>query len=191
MAATTTRKKKATSSVLADGSISSAEMAEGVTSPIEKPRDDVVTQEHKQYAPEDMISVRSTVSGMLLYKSILPQGGVYIWNSIGESCEIPYSELMIMRNSQRAFFEKNWIVADRDVLEQLDVARYYSTEIDYDNVDAIFKMSPSDIEKTISVISDETKGAIRVRAISMYKSGALDSVQKIRALERALNIDLL
>ena len=191
MAATTTKKKKTAPAASVDDSPASVSKTEAVKTDLVEDTGKATPPARKQYAPDDMISVRSTVGGTLLYKSIMPQGGVYIWSSIGETCEIPYSELMIMRNSQRAFFEKNWVVADRDVLEQLDVARYYSDEVDYDDVDAVFKMSPADIERTISIMSTEMKGAVRLRAISMCKSGALDSVQKIRALERALNIDLL
>lgn len=145
----------------------------------------------RKYESGDMIRVRSMVSGELVYKSSVASGGTYIWGDVGEACEIPYSELMVMRNSQRAFFEKNWITMDFAVLKQLGVAEHYDTCVDFDNVDAVFGYDSERIKKSISVMSAEMKGAVTVRAKALIGAGKLDSISKIRALEQALNTNLL
>ena len=101
-----------------------------------------------------------------------------------------------MRNTQRSFFEKNWIFIQdtdeysaTDIYAALAVEKYYKNVIVGEDLDSLFTMAPDEIKETISTLSDGVKQNIASIAKWKIESGELDSINRIKALEESIGLD--
>ena len=141
----------------------------------------------------ELVEVKSCVYGSLEYISYAT-GSSIKWETFGDTNWVTVSDLMEIRNSQRAFFEKQWImpVGDNagDVIAYLQLDKYYKTFSSLESFDEIFSYDPSEIPAVIAKLSDSTKETIARRAYALIESGELDSNKMITALQDALGYDL-
>lgn len=160
---------------------------------------DLVTRNVKRKSiPADyMIPVKSGVQGILVYLSKKTYGYTVEWNSYGDIEYIEYSELLSMRNTSKAFFENNWIFFEdtddytaQELYEILKVEKYYKNTVLGENLDDIFLMTTDEIISTIAPLSKGLKETIALSARNKIDSGELDSIKRIEALEKALNVEL-
>lgn len=125
------------------------------------------------------------------------------WDIYGNPQPMSLEELLVMRNSQRKFFERPWIRINgftdpdynsifsvEEILEFLQVKQYYKSSLCPDNIDDIFKLSPAEIEQRVPNMSNGTRANIVVRANDLIESGKLDSLTVIMTLEKVLKCDL-
>ena len=148
------------------------------------------------------VLVRSNCFGQLVYES--KKTGFQIeWNDTNTPQYLTLEELLVMRNTYRKFFEKNWIVIDgfvepeysemfsvEDILDFLQVKRFYKNLLCPENIDDLFKMSADEIEKRIKASSSGSKDFIIIRANELIESRKLDSLTVINTLEKVLNCEL-
>lgn len=143
-----------------------------------------------------LIPVRSNVGGVLYYKS-KRTGYEETWDGTGVVIEMEFSELVAMRNSQKKFFENNWIVIEDtddytadEIYAALNVDKYYTSGGLYDNIDDIFDFSAKKIEEVVPTLSKAVKETIITKAYTMLAEddSRLDSNAKRKALEKALGI---
>ena len=144
---------------------------------------------------DTIVPVTSNIKGNLIYVSKKMAGYTINWDDFGATEYIELSELVSMRNSDRRFFEDNWIICeDTDeysaiqIYDFLKVGKYYKNVFTPENIDTIFEKEPSQIIKTISTLSKGMKETIAVRAKEKIDAKELDSNSKIEALETALNM---
>ena len=138
-----------------------------------------------------MVECVNLTRGKLIYISSKSMGYQVTWGTYGDSEPIELSELMSMRNSQKAFFENNWITMDDDIIRYLGVEAYYTNVPKTEDFDSIFNKSPKEIIETVSKFSKGLKETIAIRAVELIESGELDSRKSIDALEKALSIELI
>lgn len=159
----------------------------------------IVTENPKKKSiPADyMIPVKSGVQGILVYLSKKTYGYTIEWNSYGDIEYIEYNELLSMRNTSKAFFENNWIFFEdtddytaQELYEILKVDKYYKNTVLGENLDEIFKMTSDEIIAAIAPLSKGIKETIALSARNKIDSGELDSIKRIEALEKALNVEL-
>jgi len=148
------------------------------------------------------VLVRSNCFGQLVYES--KKTGFQIeWNDTNTPQYLTLEELLVMRNTYRKFFEKNWIVIDgfvepeysemfsvEDILDFLQVKRFYKNLLCPENIDDLFKMSADEIEKRIKISSSGSRDFIIIRANELIESRKLDSLTVINTLEKVLNCEL-
>jgi len=80
---------------------------------------------------------------------------------------------------------------DPAVPDWLGVGMYYKTALAVDEIDALFEMSPVEIENTLRTLPAGQKETIANRAKELVRAGEkIDSVRVIHALERGLGITL-
>ena len=103
-------------------------------------------------------------------------------------------ELVAMRNTDRRFFEDNWIVLEdtdeydaMQLYEFLKVSKYYNNVFTSRNVDELFSYSKDKIAKTISTLSRGMKETIAARAKQKLDENTLDK-NIIDILESSLGI---
>lgn len=163
------------------------------------PESNTITENPKKKSiPADyMIPVKSGVQGILVYLSKKTYGYTIEWNSYGDIEYIEYSELLSMRNTSKAFFENNWIFFEdtddytaKELYEILKVDKYYKNTVLGENLDEIFLMTTDEILSTIAPLSKGIKETIALSARNKIDSGELDSIKRIEALEKALNVEL-
>jgi hypothetical protein len=148
-----------------------------------------------------LVNVLCNTHGGLLYLS-KKTGVRYEWDEFGNEQQLPIEELVTMRNSQRRFFEDNWVVidgfvdaeyqefSDLEILDYLQVSKYYDNTLCPRNIDDVFSMSVAQIEEKVPNMSRGVKNTIILRANEFIKIGKLDSLRTIKALETALNCEL-
>ena len=72
----------------------------------------------KQIPLDTMVACTNLFPGTLIYISRKQNGYEITWENQGDVDYLELGELVSMRNSQRAFFEKNWIgIDDDDILD--------------------------------------------------------------------------
>lgn len=154
--------------------------------------------EPKKVSPKDVdvsqyITVYNGFQGKLIYKS-RKTGETYEWDNFGDEQEMELIELKNAKNSAKSFFINNWFMFDEDnkwVIDYLGLSQYYKNAIDLDKFDDVFKMSPEEIGKTVSALSDGQKRSLMYRAKQLVSQNKIDSISVIHELEKALGVELV
>lgn len=149
--------------------------------------------------PQDYeIPLMSNVQGTLVYVSRKTHYKEE-WNHMGDVAYFEYAELVTMRNSNRKFFENNWvIIKDTDdytaeeIYYNLGIDKYYKNTMEFNSLDDIFDKSVTEIRKIIPTFSKGYKENIASRALQLIKENdkRLDSNAKVKALEETLGYNL-
>lgn len=140
------------------------------------------------------IPVKSNVAGGLTYASRKNKGLEYRWEQNGDIEYIEYSELVSMRNTQRKFFENNWIVIEdsdytaEEVYRALSVQKYY--EYNLNSIDDIFSFPEATVREIADKVSKGLKDNIIARARILYSNGSdlFDSSKRVKMFEDAFNM---
>lgn len=159
----------------------------------------------KKLRLDDHISilVASNVFGLLTYVNH-KSGDKYQWQKMGDVQNLYVSDLRAMKSNQVRFFEENWIliegiadsdeefneVTDDDIYDALQITQYYKDRLCPKNIGEIFNWSNSDIKSKVPKMAQTAKESLVVRANELIKSGVLDSMSKVKALEEVLNCEL-
>lgn len=162
----------------------------GVIEEIKQEPKKVVKRETPKIAMDELIRVVSLKTNPLIYVSKSQLGYQIEWDEYGSEQWIEYKELINMKNSQRAFFSKNWIICDPEILESLKVDSYYKDMIDLEDIDGLFKKTVGDLEQIISISNKGIRELIFDKALQLYKNGELDSVKIITMLKEKFDYDL-
>ncbi|MPL95075.1 hypothetical protein SDC9_41238 [bioreactor metagenome] len=141
----------------------------------------------------DLVEVQSCFYGSLVYVS--SKTGYRIeWGEFGASQYMPVEEVMTMRNSQPTFFTNQWvrIIGDNasDVMNFLQLDRYYSKTAKVDSFDDLFAYTPAKIEEVVSTFTDSMKESFARYTHSLVQNGEIDSIKKIDAIERATGFEI-
>lgn len=157
---------------------------------------DVVPAETKPIVAKEIdlhqyVTVRNGFQGKLIYQS--PKTGEhFVWDGFGTEQEMELLELRNAKNSAKKFFENNWFMFDEDwIIDFLGLKQYYKHAIKIEDFDKIFEMSPADIKKTVSELSNGQKKSVSYRAKVLIAEGEIDSNKAIAALEDALGVELV
>lgn len=139
----------------------------------------------------------SNVKGHLVYISKRIGGLNADWDEFGDVQYLDVRELMLMRNTQKRFFDDNWIVIkDSDdgeytadeVYKFLRVNDKYGDYYDADNIETFFDLSPSQMKEKIARVSTGIKELLTITALDKFERGEIDSIKKKQAIKDALGI---
>lgn len=152
----------------------------------------------KPIVPKDidlsqLVVVRNGYQGRLVYKSPRTQEK-FVWPEFGSEQMIELLELRNAKNTWKKYFINNWFMFDDEyawVIDYLGMSQFYKNALNIDSFDDLFKKSASEIEKTISKLSDGQKKSVSYRARQLIAEGEIDSNKAIAALERSLGIELI
>lgn len=141
---------------------------------------------------DTIVTVVCNTIGGATYISKKASGYIVEWEDFGSEEYMELGELVAMRNTDRRFFEDNWItLEDTDeydamqLYEFLKVAKYYKNVFTSRNIDELFSYSKDKIIKTISTLSRGMKETIAVRAKQKLDDDTLDR-NIVETLESAL-----
>lgn len=160
-----------------------------------KPQTDV---EVKPIIPKDidvnqLINVYNGFQGSLIYRSQRTHE-TFVWDSFGDVQEIELRELRNAKSSAKKFFINNWFMFNEEdswVIDYLGVGKYYNNALTLEDFDDLFEKSSSEVEKTISGLSDGQKKSVSYRARQLIAEGKIDSNKVISSLEKSLGIELI
>ena len=143
---------------------------------------------------DTIVPVICNTVGGAFYSSKKIMGYTVEWEDIGSVEYMELGELSSMKNTDKRFFEDNWIVFDdteeytaSELYDFLKVSKYYKNVLTPDNIDEIFTYPKDEIVKTISTLSRGMKETIGVRAKQKLDENTLDK-NIIDILESSLGI---
>lgn len=135
--------------------------------------------------------------GQLIYKSKRQMGYMVVWEGFQDMQYIDLGELVAMKATDMMFFTENWIAIpdsfeDKDaVMDFLRIKQYYSNDVNLYNIVDLLKADANTIVSRIAEMSDGKQGNVLSIIRSLVQNGSLDSVSKIRALEKHFGCSLL
>ena len=148
----------------------------------------------KRIPLDTIVPVVCNTLGGAIYISKKTMGYTVEWEDMGSIEYMELGELASMRNTDRRFFEDNWIVLDdtdeytaMQLYDFLRVSKYYKSIFTPETIDELFTYSKDKIVKTIATLSKGMKETIAVRAKQKLDENTLDK-NIIDILESSLEI---
>lgn len=142
--------------------------------------------------PHQYVTVVNGYQGKLVYTS--PRTGeTFVWGEFGDEQEMELIELRTVKNSAKKFFTANWFMfndEDSWVIDYLGMRQYYNCAINIDQFEELFSMSAAEIAKVVPPLSDGQKRSISYLARKKIADEEIDSIKTVRALEKALGVNL-
>lgn len=174
-----------------------AEYEEKLNQNTNQKNDGLVASKRQKYVriPLDTIVpvVCNTVGGAF-YSSKRTLGYTVEWEDVGSVEYMELGELSSMRNTDRRFFEDNWIVLEdteeytaSQLYDFLKVSKYYKNVFTSENIDEVFTYSKDKLIKTLATLSRGMKETIAARAKQKLDENTLDK-NIIDILESSLGI---
>ena len=155
---------------------------------------EIKTAPRKVFTPDTEVEVASNTAGRLVYVS-KKTSERFEWTRLDDTNWMTIDELTTMRNTQRGFFENNWvkIVGDdaNEIIKYLRLDKYYDNFVDMSNLKKILTLGRDEIINKVSGLKSEIKDAIASAAKQAITDGELSDLTAIRALERAIGYALL
>lgn len=150
------------------------------------------TPKKKIFNKDDLIPCVSITPGELFF-----EGGrtkeLYIWANIGDTTEIEYQDLNYAIQQNHPLVTKpRFIIQDKDIIAQHpELDRIYSGLYSTGDLKAIVKKTPSEIEAEVAKLPIGAKEALKGIVSSMISNGSLDSVNRIKVLDKVLGTEML
>lgn len=148
-------------------------------------------KEKKKFQQSDLIMCRSvTTGGLFLEGSKTKQ--LYQWNDYGDESEVEYRDLVAEVRLKSNFVFAPWfIVEDDDFIEEFpQLKQFYAQYLSVKDLREILNLPVSQMARRISELPQGAKESLRTLAASMIKSGAIDSVSKIKKLDEIFETDM-
>lgn len=144
--------------------------------------------------PTTEIEVASNFAALLIYIS-KKTGEEIRWEQLGDTNMVLYSELETMRNTQRDFFNNNWIKLigeyGQPALKKLRLESAYENFVDLEELDEFLALPADEIKDRVAVLKQETKDILAFKVKEMIDNGEIESIKVIRAFEAAVGYKLL
>ena len=137
------------------------------------------------------VTVRNGFHGVLIYKD-KHTGEEFNWSEFGDEVDMTLSVLQSARSSQRRFFEENWWLIDNpEVIEYLNVGKYYKDALTYDEFEALFDMDIDEIKAKVQNLSQGQRRGVIYVTKQKIENGELSDLNVIKMLEDTLHIELI
>ena len=147
----------------------------------------------KKFEQEDLIPCRSMVSGQLFIEGARSKL-LYTFADYGDVCDIEYRDLIYLVRSyqDKTIYEPRIIIEDEDFIEQNPKLGelYTNMYTDRDLIEVI-SLPVRQMVDTIKSLPTGCKNALKGIAATMIDSGALDSIQKIKALDEIFGTNMM
>lgn len=154
--------------------------------------EEYVAPKKKVFNKDDMIPCVSITPGEMFFEGEKTKN-FYVWANIGFVTEIEYQDLNYAIQQNHPFVVKpRFIIQDKDIIEQHpELDRIYSGLYSVGDLKNIIKKTPSEIESEVAKLPLGAKEALKGIVSNMIANGTLDSVNRIKALDKALGTEML
>lgn len=160
----------------------------------EKKTTTATTTAAKKYKSTDLIMVRSLTQGELLVEG-KKSGILYRWSALGDVTEMEYQDLYTLKASRSGFVYKPcFVIEDEELLAQAqwsDVKKLYDGMYTTDDIDALFKMTAQQLTRQLPKMPKGLVDAFLIEASTRIDEGSFDSINKIKAIDKACGTDLM
>lgn len=185
---TTTKKKVEEKPVVADPIEEEVIPEEEII--VEAPVEEKKAPKKKQFHADDMILCRSVTVGKLCFVGAT-NNTVYRWMNYGDEAEVEYRDLASAVRSHSSFiYTPYFIIEDDDFIKEFkELEKFYKEKFTISELTDILRMNENDMEEAIKVLPKGAKEQLINLASTGVADGTLDSVKKIKTLERILDVD--
>lgn len=149
-----------------------------------------VVVEKKKFRADDTILCRSIAAGKLVMIGAAT-GMVYRWPDYGSEAEVEYKDLAnAVRAHSGHVYEPYFIIEDEDFVDEfVELKKFYKEKFTIRELTDILLMNDNEMEDKISILPKGAREQLINIASTKISTGELDSVRKIKALERILGVD--
>ena len=146
--------------------------------------------EKKTFHADDMILCRAVAAGLTCMEG-RTTNMVYIFRDYGDECEIEYRDLAAAVRAHSDFIYKPYfIVEDQDFVDQFsELKKFYTEKFTVKELTDIIGMSEDGMESAIEVLPKGAKEQLINIVSTKIANGELDSIRKIKTLQRLLDVD--
>lgn len=150
--------------------------------------------EKKKYEPDEEIITTSCTAGELLMIGRKTKR-VYVWSNYGDTTGIEYQDLKAEQYVQGSpyIYSPLFIIEDEEFInlpENKKVADVYAHILKAEDIDTLFALDNISFERTVNKLPKGIKNSLKAIAAQKIQDGSLDSVNKIKALDKILGTDL-
>lgn len=153
----------------------------------------VPEKKQRVFGQEDLIPCRSMVSGQLFIEGVRSHL-LYTFADYNDVNDIEYRDLiyMVRTHGNKDIYDPRIIIEDEDFIAQNPkLSELYSSMYTDKDLIEIIELPVGQMVDYINTLPIGCKNAIKGIAATMIDSGALDSVQKIKALDEIFGTDML
>lgn len=147
-----------------------------------------LASKHK-FKDDDQVIIMSGVDGTVIYTSSTT-GRKWQFKEFGQTAKIPYSELLYIRNTSKAFDDGILVILNKQIQEEFQLTDIYNNIITPQNIDAIFDKGLEDLDAFIDSLPEAMKATFFTKARQLYERGKIDSVSKVKLIENKFGISL-
>lgn len=146
----------------------------------------------KEYKATDGIPCKSITAGELGMIGI-KSGILYRWACQDDVTEVEYQDLVAgIRSSADSIMRPRFLVLDDDFVKDFpSLKKVYDAIYTVKDLKEVLKMPIPTMKKTINSLPEGAKETIKSLAASQVRSGQLDSVNKIKALDEIFNVKFM
>ena len=150
----------------------------------------VVVVEKKKFRADDTILCRSIAAGKLVMIGAAT-GMVYRWPDYGSEAEVEYKDLAsAVRAHSGHVYEPYFIIEDEDFVDEfVELKKFYKEKFTIRELTDILLMDDNEMENKISILPKGAREQLINIVSTKISTGELDSVRKIKTLERILGVD--
>lgn len=152
---------------------------------------DNVKTEKRVFKAEDTIPCRSVTSGSL--KMIGIKSGIdYYWSGRDDVTDVEYQDLAAaIRASKKQLTNPNFIILDDDFLNEFpQIKRVYEGLYDMEDFEKILSLPPNQMYEVITKLPNGLKETIKSIASDKIGNGELDSMSRIKMLDKIFHTNL-
>lgn len=145
----------------------------------------------KVFDPSDMIACRSICQGGLYLEG--PRTKMpYEWSDYGAVEDVEYRDLVeLVRTRSKYIFNPSFIVDDQDFVEEFpSLKKFYDENYTVVELSEVLSLPVNEMISQINTLPKSALETLKSIAASQVSVGQIDSVAKIKALDKVFGTDL-
>ena len=144
-----------------------------------------VKKEKKKFNPKDLIPCVSITPGEMFYMGKKSEQ-LYTFATMDDVVEIEFKDLdYAARTKEAMMFKPRFVVQDNDFIAlHPELDKVYANLHSVKDLKEILKMSPTQMEKTILKLPVGAQDSIKTIAATMVDNGTLDSIQRVKVIDK-------
>ena len=150
------------------------------------------TKAAKKKEATDGVICKSITSGGL-YMEGIKSHIAYDWYDIGAEAEVEYQDIVAAIRSRSPYvFKPRFVIEDEDVIAEFPALKeVYASMYSMKELTDIFDLTPNGMVQTIETLPVGGQDAVKDLAAKMVADGRLDSVAKIKALDKYFGTNMM